>query len=190
MASLLASQRREGRQVGLLIDLSNHETLYAEDIPPSLQYRHIQLVAKVNLRFYSPFPARVIGHFHVVKTRTSGCDGNLSVRQKATRHEQQGQQSCTDCSWGLSSCPSAMFCSCVVAGHDAALRGAADVAKPGDGGRGHSGGEQFLAGTAGCLYRHSLRLWCARWPQSPQIVAFYSCMLVLFSVHRPSALQA
>lgn len=46
---MLATQRDQGRPVGLLIDLSNHETLYAEDIPPQLHYRHIQLVAKASL---------------------------------------------------------------------------------------------------------------------------------------------
>ncbi len=28
-------------------DLSNHETLYAEDVPPNVAYQHVQLVAKV-----------------------------------------------------------------------------------------------------------------------------------------------
>jgi hypothetical protein len=44
---LLATQQCAGRKVGLIMDLSNHDTLYAEDIPPSLEYKHIQLVAKV-----------------------------------------------------------------------------------------------------------------------------------------------
>ena len=47
VSSLLQQQHFLHRQVGLIIDLSNHETLYAEDIPPFLQYQHIQLVAKV-----------------------------------------------------------------------------------------------------------------------------------------------
>lgn len=44
---LLATQQSAGRRVGLIMDLSNHDTLYAEDIQPSLEYKHIQLVAKV-----------------------------------------------------------------------------------------------------------------------------------------------
>ncbi len=47
ISSLLQQQHFLHRQVGLIIDLSNHETLYAEDIPPFLQYQHVQLVAKV-----------------------------------------------------------------------------------------------------------------------------------------------
>lgn len=46
VALMLDTQRLQGRSVGLIIDLSNHETLYADDIPLYLQYRHIQLVAK------------------------------------------------------------------------------------------------------------------------------------------------
>lgn len=45
--SLLQQQHFRQRQIGMIIDLSNHETLYADDIPPSIQYQHIQLVAKV-----------------------------------------------------------------------------------------------------------------------------------------------
>ena len=49
IARLIASQEAAGRRVGLLLDLSNHDTLYREDLPlaPSLVYKHIQLVAKV-----------------------------------------------------------------------------------------------------------------------------------------------
>lgn len=47
VGSLLQQQHFRHRQIGLIIDLSNHETLYAEDIPPSMQYEHVQLVAKV-----------------------------------------------------------------------------------------------------------------------------------------------
>ncbi len=47
ISSLQQQQHFLHRQVGLIIDLSNHETLYADDIPPSMQYEHIQLVAKV-----------------------------------------------------------------------------------------------------------------------------------------------
>ena len=44
---LLSSQAAAGRRVGLILDLSNHDTLYADEIPPGLAYRHVQLVAKV-----------------------------------------------------------------------------------------------------------------------------------------------
>lgn len=44
---LLSSQDVTGRCVGMIIDLANHECLYAEDLPGSLEYTHIQLVAKV-----------------------------------------------------------------------------------------------------------------------------------------------
>ena len=47
ISSLLQQQRSLRRDIGLVIDLSNHETLYADDIPPCLQYEHVQLVAKV-----------------------------------------------------------------------------------------------------------------------------------------------
>jgi hypothetical protein len=43
---MVAQQAALGRKVGLLLDLSNHDCLYAADIPPSLTYTHIQLVAK------------------------------------------------------------------------------------------------------------------------------------------------
>ena len=44
---LLAGQAAAGRRVGMILDLSNHETLYADEIPAVLAYRHVQLVAKV-----------------------------------------------------------------------------------------------------------------------------------------------
>ena len=44
---LLSSQEAAGRRVSMIIDLSNHETLYADEIPASLAYVHIKLVAKV-----------------------------------------------------------------------------------------------------------------------------------------------
>lgn len=44
---LLTYQAGKGRKVGMLLDLSNHDTLYIHDIPASLGYTHIQLVAKV-----------------------------------------------------------------------------------------------------------------------------------------------
>lgn len=41
---LVTEQAAKGRQIGLLLDLSNHETLYAADIPASgLQYTHIHV---------------------------------------------------------------------------------------------------------------------------------------------------
>lgn len=47
ITSLLQHQHFLHRQVGMIIDLSNHETLYADDIPSFVQYEHVQLVAKV-----------------------------------------------------------------------------------------------------------------------------------------------
>lgn len=47
ISSLLQQQHFLHRQVGMVIDLSNHETLYADDLPPFVQYQHVQLVAKV-----------------------------------------------------------------------------------------------------------------------------------------------
>lgn len=47
VTSLLQQQHFLQRQVGMIIDLSNHETLYADDLPPFIQYEHVQLVAKV-----------------------------------------------------------------------------------------------------------------------------------------------
>lgn len=43
---LLAAQRAAGRNVGMILDLSNHECLYTADLPPGLHYEHIYLVAK------------------------------------------------------------------------------------------------------------------------------------------------
>lgn len=53
VADLLSSQAAAGRRMSLIIDLSNHDTLYADEIPPSLAYVHIKLVAKV---LPPPFP--------------------------------------------------------------------------------------------------------------------------------------
>lgn len=41
--SLCTDQTEKGRTIGLILDLSNHETLYAEDLQtvPGLQYVHI-----------------------------------------------------------------------------------------------------------------------------------------------------
>jgi hypothetical protein len=47
IASLLQAQHQHGREVGMIIDLANHECLYAEDIPSTLEYAHINLIAKV-----------------------------------------------------------------------------------------------------------------------------------------------
>lgn len=47
VSSLLQQQHFLHRQVGMIIDLSNHETLYADDLPPFIQYEHVHLVAKV-----------------------------------------------------------------------------------------------------------------------------------------------
>jgi len=44
---LLESQRQKNRRVGMIIDLANHECLYADDLPRSIEYAHVQLVAKV-----------------------------------------------------------------------------------------------------------------------------------------------
>lgn len=46
VSSLLAQQESAGRTVGLIIDLSNHDCLYQEDIPAHVEYSHIKLVAK------------------------------------------------------------------------------------------------------------------------------------------------
>ncbi len=45
ISSLLEEERAKGREIGLIIDLSNHETLYAEDLTTALnvQYAHIQV---------------------------------------------------------------------------------------------------------------------------------------------------
>lgn len=44
---LLSGEATLGRRIGMIIDLANHECLYADDLPPDLEYAHIQLVAKV-----------------------------------------------------------------------------------------------------------------------------------------------
>lgn len=33
-------------QVGMILDLSNHECLYSDDIPDTLAYRHVYLVSE------------------------------------------------------------------------------------------------------------------------------------------------
>ena len=50
---LVAGQAQAGRRVGMILDLSNHEPLYADEIPAVLEYRHVQLVAKAR-----PLPAQ------------------------------------------------------------------------------------------------------------------------------------
>lgn len=47
VGSLLAAQHAMGRTVGLIIDLANHDCLYADDIPSTLEYVHLNLIAKV-----------------------------------------------------------------------------------------------------------------------------------------------
>ncbi|KAL4422635.1 hypothetical protein ABPG75_008832 [Micractinium tetrahymenae] len=44
---LLARQAALGREVGLIIDLANHDCLYSDDVPDSVEYEHVQLIAKV-----------------------------------------------------------------------------------------------------------------------------------------------
>lgn len=39
--------RQRGDDIGMFIDLSNHDCLYAQDLPVHVEYRHIELVAKV-----------------------------------------------------------------------------------------------------------------------------------------------
>lgn len=56
---LLDTQAAAGRRIGLIMDLSNHDTLYAEDLPASLEYRHIQLVAKVSINLDAQHKANV-----------------------------------------------------------------------------------------------------------------------------------
>jgi alpha-glucan,water dikinase len=43
---LLQAEEAAGRHIGLILDLSNHDCLYASDIPPGVQYLHVHLVAK------------------------------------------------------------------------------------------------------------------------------------------------
>jgi protein-tyrosine phosphatase len=53
LRGLLAAQAAAGRRVGLVVDLANHECLYADDLADpavaasGLEYAHVQLVAKV-----------------------------------------------------------------------------------------------------------------------------------------------
>ncbi|KAK9865290.1 hypothetical protein WJX84_000816 [Apatococcus fuscideae] len=51
---LLAEQAAKQHTVGLILDLSNHATLYTEDLPPGLEYEHIMLQSKV-----FPHPAAI-----------------------------------------------------------------------------------------------------------------------------------
>ena len=51
---LLAEQAAQQRTVGLILDLSNHATLYAEDLPMGLEYEHIMLQSKI-----FPHPAAI-----------------------------------------------------------------------------------------------------------------------------------
>mgnify|MGYP001237165053 CR=1 FL=1 len=43
---VLAEQRALGRKVGLIIDLSNHDCLYSDGVPPDLERVHVRNVAK------------------------------------------------------------------------------------------------------------------------------------------------
>ncbi len=43
VGELMAQQAALGRRVGLLLDLSNHDCLYEQDIPPDVQYTHVQV---------------------------------------------------------------------------------------------------------------------------------------------------
>lgn len=71
LASFLDDQRQLGRRVGLLVDLSNHQCLYSEDIKPDfhLAYRHFQFVAK---RLPDPASCRKVGGAGFYHTRMSG----------------------------------------------------------------------------------------------------------------------
>ncbi|KAI7835650.1 hypothetical protein COHA_010442 [Chlorella ohadii] len=44
---LLEGQAAQGRTVGLIIDLANHDCLYSDDVPDTVEYEHVQLIAKV-----------------------------------------------------------------------------------------------------------------------------------------------
>mmetsp|Transcript_16754 Transcript_16754/g.20142 ORF Transcript_16754/g.20142 Transcript_16754/m.20142 type:complete len:225 (-) Transcript_16754:47-721(-) len=46
LTHFLEEQERQHRKVGMIIDLSNHECLYSEDIPDHLNYAHVRCVAK------------------------------------------------------------------------------------------------------------------------------------------------
>eukprot|EP01025_Chloroclados_australasicus_P030242 TRINITY_DN3034_c0_g2_i1.p1 TRINITY_DN3034_c0_g2~~TRINITY_DN3034_c0_g2_i1.p1 ORF type:complete len:363 (-),score=41.64 TRINITY_DN3034_c0_g2_i1:2803-3891(-) len=43
---LLMEQRSLGREVGMIFDLTDHECLYAQDIPEEIEYQQVRLVAK------------------------------------------------------------------------------------------------------------------------------------------------
>lgn len=60
---LLAEQALKRRTVGLILDLSNHATLYAEDLPAGLQYEHIMLQSKV-----FPHPAAINEVVHAARS--------------------------------------------------------------------------------------------------------------------------
>jgi hypothetical protein len=46
LPSFLEQQRALGRNVGLIIDLSNHDCLYSDGVPPELERVHVRNVAK------------------------------------------------------------------------------------------------------------------------------------------------
>ena len=46
LPKFLAEQRALGRKVGLIIDLSNHDCLYSDGVPPDLERVHVRNVAK------------------------------------------------------------------------------------------------------------------------------------------------
>lgn len=47
LREFLDSQKALERKVGMIIDLSNHDCLYSQDIPTEIRYKHIRCVAKV-----------------------------------------------------------------------------------------------------------------------------------------------
>ena len=50
VASLLQAQREQGREVGMILDLSNHSLLYAEDLVDHVQYKHIPVSVPLQCR--------------------------------------------------------------------------------------------------------------------------------------------
>eukprot|EP00878_Enallax_costatus_P025100 GHUV01026821.1.p1 GENE.GHUV01026821.1~~GHUV01026821.1.p1 ORF type:complete len:187 (+),score=37.54 GHUV01026821.1:753-1313(+) len=46
VADIITAQAAAGRHIGLILDLSNHDCLYISDVPPTVEYLHVQLVAK------------------------------------------------------------------------------------------------------------------------------------------------
>lgn len=42
VASLLTCQAAAGRRIGMILDLSNHATLYSQDLVEGLGYEHVQ----------------------------------------------------------------------------------------------------------------------------------------------------